>query len=358
MKAFVTGSTGLLGNNLVRLLLAQGHEVKALARSADKAERTLGDTSAEIVLGDMADVAGFAHEMAGCDALFHCAAYFREYYSAGEEDHWRILQKINIDGVVNILTAAEAQGVQKAVHVSSSGVIGINGDKPGNESTPPDPLTQKNLYFKSKVLAEKAVQDFLKTHQMPVVLILPGWMMGPNDAAPTDSGQMILDLVNGEMPGVFDGGTSVVDARDVAQAMIDAIEYGRSGERYIVGGRAQKLIDIAQTVSQLTGAKVPRTIPYPLVLAMAWASETKARLTNSETLMTVTGVRTLHTYLTVDSSKVQKELGITFRPLAETIQDEIEWYTANGQLPQSTNKQALGNNPKQNIKSNTLAKTS
>ena len=333
MKAFVTGSTGLLGNNLIRLLLAQGHEVKALARSPEKAKRTLGDTTAEVVLGDMGDIDAFAPEMAGCDVLFHCAAYFREYYSAGgEEDHWRTLQKINIDGVVEILTAAEKQGVKKAVHVSSSGVIGMIGDQPGNESTPPDPLTKQNLYFKSKVLAEEAVQAFLAEHDLPVVLILPGWMMGPYDAAPTDSGQMLIDLLHGNMPGIIDGGTSTVDARDVAQAMINSIAHGRSGERYIVGGKAQSLAKIAQTVNQLTGAKIPRNIPFPLVLAMAWASETKARLTNSDTLMTVNSVRTIHAKLTVDSSKAQRELSATFRPLHETIQDEITWFEANNYL--------------------------
>ena len=333
MKAFVTGSTGLLGSNLVRLLLAQGHKVKALARSAEKAERVFKDTAVEIVIGDMQDVAAFAPAMAGCDVLFHCAAYFREYY--GDGDHWPKLQKINIDGVREILQAAEAQGVHKAIHVSSSGVIGMKGDEPGDESTPPSSLVEHNLYFQSKVLAEEVVQEFIARHKMPVTMILPGWMMGPGDAAPTDSGQLILDLVHGDLPGVLDGGTSAVDARDVAQAMIVAVENGRSGERYIVGGRLATMENIAQTVADLTGAKVPRKIPYPIVWAMAWASEAKARLTNSETVLTVNGVRTLHASLTVNSTKAERELGATFRPLRETLTDEIRWFAANGYLKKS-----------------------
>ena len=333
MKAFVTGSTGLLGSNLVRLLLAQGHEVKALARSRQKAERVLGDTAAEIVIGDMQDVAGFAPAMAGCDVLYHCAAYFREYYNAG--DHWPLLQKINVDGVVEILTEAEKLGVQKAVHVSSSGVIGLRGNSPGNESTPPSPLARQNLYFKSKVLAEEAVAQFVKTHTLPVYLILPGWMMGPGDIAPTDSGQIVLDLLHGEMPAILDGGTSTVDVRDVAQAMIDVVENGRNGERYIVGGSAHTLQDIAETVAKLTGAQIPRRIPFAVALLVAWASETMARLRNSETVMTVNGVRTMNAFLTVDSSKAQRELGVTFRPLEETIADEIDWFATNGYVQSS-----------------------
>ena len=111
MKAFVTGSTGLLGNNLVRALLAQKHQVKALARSQRKAEQLLGDTAAEIVVGDMDDVAAFADELAGCDVLFHGAAFFREYFQPG--DHWATLKRINVDTVIESFEAAEAAPRQR-----------------------------------------------------------------------------------------------------------------------------------------------------------------------------------------------------------------------------------------------------
>jgi dihydroflavonol-4-reductase len=105
MKAFVTGATGLLGNNLVRELLGRGYEVKALVRSREKAEKLFGDLAIEYVVGDMEDVPAFAAELAGSDVLFHTAAYFREYYQPGE-DHWGKLKRINIDGTVEILNAA------------------------------------------------------------------------------------------------------------------------------------------------------------------------------------------------------------------------------------------------------------
>ena len=331
MKAFVTGATGLLGSNLVRLLLAQGHSVKALARSAEKAERTLGDTAAQIVVGDMQDVPAFAAEMVDCDVLFHCAAYFREYYNAGE--HWPLLQTINVDGVTQILEAAEQAGVKKAIHVSSSGVIGHENGRPGDETTPPNPIAYKNLYFKSKILAEEAVQNFLKTHQMPVVLILPGWMMGPGDAAPTDAGQLILDLVHGDLPGLVGGGNPIVDARDVAQGMINAVENGKSGERYIIGGVYHSIQEVAQMVHQLTGVSVPNwTIPYPLAMALAWTMETIARLRGTETVMTVNGLRTLREGMRLNSQKAEHALNLSFRPLATTLADKIEWFAQNGYL--------------------------
>ena len=122
MKAFVTGSTGLLGSNLVHALIDADYEVKALVRSTEKAQKILGHLDIEFVKGDMLNVDAFAAEVAGCDVLFHCAAYFREYYSSGE--HENLLEKINVDGTINILNAAEKQGVKKTIYVSSGGVIG------------------------------------------------------------------------------------------------------------------------------------------------------------------------------------------------------------------------------------------
>jgi dihydroflavonol-4-reductase len=99
------------------------------------------------------------------------------------------------------------------------------------------------------MLAEEAIQDFLKTHSLPVALILPGWMFGPYDAAPTDSGRLVLDFLAGKLPGIIEGGSTVVDARDVAQAMVAAVERGQSGRRYIVAGEFQSIENIVHTLS-------------------------------------------------------------------------------------------------------------
>src|SRR5918994_6485261 len=114
MKAFVTGATGLLGNNLVRALRAEGHDVRALVRSDTKARQLLGDTGAELVLGDMEDVPGFAETLAGCDVVFHTAAYFREYYASG--DHWPKLKAINVHGTLALAEAAHTRGVRRLIH--------------------------------------------------------------------------------------------------------------------------------------------------------------------------------------------------------------------------------------------------
>jgi dihydroflavonol-4-reductase len=330
MKAFVTGSTGLLGSNLVNILLAQGYQVKALARSEQKARKLLKDPRIEIVVGDMEDIDGFKAELKGVDVLFHVAAYFREYYDVG--DHWTKLQKINIDGTIKLLQEAEKAGVKKAIYVSSSGVIGNNPDgTPGDENTPPGEFAMQNLYFKSKVIAEEKIAEFLKTHTLPVVLILPTVMIGPQDAAPTVFGQVIINLMSRKLPMIPPGGMEFVDARDVAQAMVNAVERGKSGERYIVSGGFHSMSELAKAVEKASGVPAPRlNAPYAVMLLMARLAETTARITNTSSQLTVSGIQSLVSVRPHSNAKAKRELHATFRPFEESIRDEVNWYRENG----------------------------
>jgi dihydroflavonol-4-reductase len=330
MHTFVTGATGLLGGNLVRQLIAQGHTVTALARSREKAERHFAGLPVQWIQGDLRDVAGFAPALAGAEVLFHAGAYFREYFQPG--DHWETLQAINVTGTIELLTAAERHEVRKAIYVSSGGIIGTRGGgQPGNESAPLAGLAQRNLYFKSKVLAERAVDEFLRTHSLPVVLILPGWMFGPGDTAPTNSGQLVLDVLQRRLPGIPSGGNSIADARDVAAAMLAAMDRGASGDRYIVGGVYHTLETVFKTLQQVSGVPTPRLpIPYPMALAFAYASEFMARWQNKRAVASVEGVRSFNEPSRLDSGKAARELGVTFRPLAETLRDEVAWFRAHG----------------------------
>jgi dihydroflavonol-4-reductase len=327
MQAFVTGSTGLVGNNLVRALRTQGYHVKALARSRDKAQRVLGDTGAEIVLGDMDDVKAFGAALEGSDVLFHAAAYFREAFQPGK-DHWATLKRINIDNTLVLLDEAERRGIKQVIYVSSGGWVGEYPDgRPGDEDAPPDPIVRTDLYFRSKLESEQAIASWLATHPLSVVSILPGWIMGPGDVAPTSSGQIVLQLLARKMPALPAGGFSTVDVRDVVQGMIAAVDRGQRGRRYIVGGTFYTLHQLAQMISHLTGIAAPRlTLPYTMGLAYGWASQTVAHLLGRPAFATVSGIRAMHAGVRLSSARAEHELGITFRPIEDTLRDTIAWF--------------------------------
>ncbi|MCA9888079.1 MAG: SDR family oxidoreductase [Anaerolineae bacterium] len=333
---FVTGSTGLLGSNLVRLLVAEGHHVKAMARNVEKARRLLGDLDVEIVQGDMEDVDAIEPLLQGVDVLMHTAAYFREYYQPGE-NHWENLSRINIRGTVNLLTAAERQGVQKAIYVSSSTTIGAKVDgSPSDENTgATSGKMSLNAYARSKVVAEEGVAHWLRAHHMPVVLINPSWIWGPGDAAPTATGKIVLDFLRGDLPAIPSGGSSLVDARDVAQAMIAAVTHGRSGERYIINNAYYSLSDILAVLSDITGINKPRIyMPYALGMAYATVAEIVARITGNPPLATRSGLRTINIKIEYTSAKAAHELGHKPRSLEQTLRDEVQWFIDNGYVQQ------------------------
>ncbi|MBI1925489.1 SDR family oxidoreductase [Candidatus Poribacteria bacterium] len=326
MNAFVTGSTGFLGNHLVRLLVEQRHTVKVLARSTEKARQLFSGMDVTIVTGDMLDVEPFAVELEGCDLLFHIAVYSRNSHRLSH--HWKMLEAVNIKGTLRLLLEAEQRGVKKAIYVSAAAITGMKpGKVAGDETTPPHPIAMRNLYFKSKVLAEEAITRFLREQALPVVLILPGWMFGPRDMAPTPSGQLVLDYLARKIPGIIDGGACVVDVRDVAQAMILAVELGKSGERYIVGGPYASMEEILKTLEKVTGIPAPRLhIPYAVALTYAAVAEIYGTISGQPILVSRAGVQLLHAKIKHCSDKAVRELEIRFRPLEETLRDEVNWY--------------------------------
>jgi dihydroflavonol-4-reductase len=341
MKAFVTGSTGLLGNNLVRELLEHGFEVRALVRSRAKANTTFAGLNVEIIEGDMENVAGFAKSLEGCDVLFHTAAFFREYYEPG--DHWPMLKGINVDATIELLEAAERAGIKRAVHTSSSGTIGMkpNGEY-GDENTVIALEATSNLYFRSKIECDLAIQKFLETRQsrvdgLEVMTVLPGWMFGPGDAAPTNSGQLVLDFLARKLPGIIDGGTTTVDARDVAQGMRLAAQSGTNGEKYIVAGNFVSLEQIFLGLEKASGIPAPkRRLPNALVLTIAQVTGFYAHLTRTRPMMPVEGIKAMQAKTGVDSGKAMREFGLNFRPIETTLRDTVNWYRSNGYDPLQT----------------------
>lgn len=332
--AFVTGATGLLGNNLVRALLDQGYRVKALVRSRAKAEKQLhGLADVEFILGDMQDVAAFAQALAGCDVLFHTAAFFRDNYKGGS--HWAVLEQINVLGTAELIAQAYAQGVRRFVQTSS---IAVLDGPPGSlvDETHLRALENADDYYRSKILADRKVADFLLTHpDMFACFVLPGWMWGPGDSGPTSSGQTALDTVNRKIPGLVPGSFSVVDARDVALIQIAAAQHGRRGERYLAAGRHMTMATLIGLIGRLAAVPTPtRRVPLPLLYVIAGVQEVYARLTGKPVLLSLSTVRLLAREADrshFDAAKTLRELQVDFRPTEVTVADTLQWLKSNAQ---------------------------
>jgi dihydroflavonol-4-reductase len=330
-SAFVTGATGLLGNNLVRLLHSRGIAVRALVRSREKAEQLFGNLPVELVTGDLQDIPAFSEGLRGVDALFHTAAYFTESYKGGK--HWDRLYRINVRGTEDLLSYAYSAGIRRIVHTSSVGVLNgtsgalVNPEMRRDERTP-------NEYFRSKILSDRRVERFLGDHaEVTACTIFPGWMFGPGDAAPTSSGQLVLDFLARKLPGIVPATFSVVDARDVADAMYGAALLGRRGERYIVAGRSMTMSEIFQALERVSGVPRPtRLIPMPLLFALASVNEVYSRFTGrpiSPSMATARLVAMQRKPVSFDQVKTQRELRIDFRSVSETFKDVIAWYREN-----------------------------
>jgi dihydroflavonol-4-reductase len=335
-RALVTGATGLLGGAIVRQLLADGcEEVRALVRDRDRAARLLPtDGRVRAVQGDVTDVAGFRDELDGVDAVLHTAAYFREYYEPGNDPE--LLRRTNVDAVRDLLEASVRAQVPVVVHTSSSGTLGRPADgSPAAEDTPPPTFGAKgNLYFQSKVHSEEAVRAFCARHELRVPIVLPGWMWGPGDAAPTDAGRLFLTAARGELSAIPRAGNHVVDARDVARACVRAAVAGVGERRYIVAGEWHSLTEICGEIARLRAIRAPRVVPARVALFMAGVFELQGALLRRRPLATRTGVRTItkDADMRVSSARAQRELGATFRPLAQTLADEAAWYREHGYL--------------------------
>ncbi|QLF91681.1 SDR family oxidoreductase [Pseudomonas sp. ABC1] len=330
--AFVTGATGLLGNNTVRALLQRQIKVKALVRSPQKARQQFGDLPVEWIQGDLLDVDAFSHHLNGCDALFHTAAYFRDSYKGGK--HWQILHDTNVLGTERLLQAAYDAGIRRAVHVSSIAVLkGERGELIDESMSRPEEGADD--YYRSKILSEQKVREFLASHpDMFVAMVLPGWMFGPGDIGPTSSGQFLLDFINQKLPGVLPGSFSVVDARDVAEHQIAAITHGRSGERYLAAGMHMDMSSIFKALSLVSGVPAPeRKVPLFMLRLIALFYEGYHRLTRKPVLISTSTVKLMgeerdRTHFSHEKS--QRELGCQFRPVEMTLLDTLQWYRQHG----------------------------
>jgi len=325
MKVFITGATGFIGASMVRELLKEGHTVRALARPGSD-RRNLAGLDVEVWEGDLGNRQSLARGVAGCDWLFHAAADYRLWTK-----NPGLMYDSNVGGTRNVMEAALAAGVSRAVYTSSVGTLGNPGDgTPGSESTPVTLADMVGHYKKSKFLAEREAESFV-ARGLPLVIVNPSTPVGGHDIKPTPTGKIIVDFLNCRMPAYLDTGLNIIDVVDCARGHLLAARHGRIGEKYILGCENLTLRRIFLLLEEITGMPAPKVrLPYAPILLAAYCNEALSRLTGREPLIPLAGVQMARKFMFFDSSKAVRELGLPQSPVREALRRAVEWFRANG----------------------------
>lgn len=321
MKAFVTGATGFIGASIVRELLKDGSEVRVLARPGSD-RRNLEGLDIEIWEGDLSDRGSLIRGLTGCSTLFHAAADYRLWTRSPAS-----MYEVNVGGTRTVLAAALAAGVEKVVYTSSVGTLGNPGDgTPGNERTPVDFSQMVGDYKKSKFLAERAAEEFLK-QGLPLVIVNPSTPVGPRDIKPTPTGKIIVEFLNRKMPAYLDTGLNLIDVETCARGHILAAQRGKVGEKYILGNENLTLAAIFGMLSELTGLAAPRVkLPYHPILWAAYLNQALSALTGKEPLIPLAGVQMARKFMFFDPGKAVAELGLPLTPVRESLEQAVAWF--------------------------------
>jgi nucleoside-diphosphate-sugar epimerase len=322
MKALVTGATGMLGSFLVEALLEEGHEVKALARRSSDLSPLRG-LDAEVVFGDLAQPESLRAAVADTDTIFHVAARMNDW------GPWEIFYRENVEGTRHLLDLALERRVERFVHVSSTGVTGLDAVLDADESAP---YRAEGHYEESKVASEELVLDYL-SKGLPVAVVRPCWTLGPR--ARRHIPMMIEYLQKGQLVVTGSGRNqlSFVDPRDAVAAMVLAAKRPQAvGQIYHVtnGSREETQLDLFRILAEELGVRPPRVhVPFALSYAVGWISEKWALAFRWEDAPMLTPVRVKFVGLarTFDISKAHRELGYEPRySLRESLRDAVAWY--------------------------------
>lgn len=340
MTSFVTGATGFVGGHLARLLLERGEEVRCLARRESRREavEALAAAGAEIAWGDLRDPASLAPAVAGCRTVYHCAADYR--FSVRDP---REIYAANVDGTRNVLAAAAAAGVERAVYTSSVGALGLRRDgTPADEDTPVTLAGMVGHYKRSKFLAERAAEEAAAAG-LPVVIVNPSTPVGEGDAKPTPTGAMIVDFLRRRMPAYVDTGLNLIDVRDVARGHLLAAERGVPGRRYILGCANLTLAEIFALLARATGIAAPRLrLPHLVPLAAAAVDEGVSRLLGRVPRLSLEAVRLARHRMFFDSRRAVAELGLPQSPVEAALARAVAWYRDHGYAPAGATAGAAG----------------
>ena len=326
MKAFVTGATGFVGSHVATVLAEQGAELRLLVRTGSDPKNIQG-LNADRVIGDLCEPESIDRAMAGCDVVFHVAADYRLWVRDPAQ-----MYRANVEGTRTILQAALKNRVRRVVYTSSVATMGFTvKNNPVDESSPVSLENMIGHYKRSKYMAEE-VALAAGRDGIDVVVVNPSTPVGEQDIKPTPTGRIVVDFLKKKFPAYVDTGLNLVDVRECARGHLAALEKGRSGERYILGGENLTLKQILDKLAAITGLPSPRVrLPYAVALASGVVDTVVTGVVlRREPRVTLDAVRMGRKKMFVSSAKAERELGWKAVPVDAALRRAVQWFNDNG----------------------------
>ncbi len=277
--------------------------------------------------GDLRDGDSVRRALRGSKEVYHVAADYRFWAPEPQE-----IYDSNVEGTRILLDASFGSDIDRFIHTSTVGTIGLGEQPvPGDESSPIDPGQFTSHYKKSKLQAENLALQYA-AKGLPVVIVNPSTPIGPWDRKPTPTGKIIVDFMTGRLPAYVETGLNFIHVADVAQGHLLAAERGRVGERYILGHQNLKMIDFLKILSALTGRKPPAIrVPYAVSWVTGWVSTAYAtRVSRKPPSVPLEAVKMAKRFMFFDSTKAVRELGLPQTSVEAAAADALKWFSQNG----------------------------
>jgi len=326
-KVLVTGASGFIGSAVAHKLVEAGFSVRALVRSASPRTH-LADLDLEFFEGDVRDRKSLDHALAGIRYVFHAAADYRLWARDPRE-----VFATNVEGTRNLMEAAMHAAVERVVYTSSVATIAL---RPGGVADETIPLREEEgigAYKRSKIAAERLVESMVIERGLAAVIVNPSAPIGPRDVRPTPTGRIILEAIKGHIPAFVDTGLNLAHVDDVAGGHLAALRYGKTGERYILGGQNVLFSQMLKDIASIVGRRAPwLRLPGRALIPVAFAAEAAAAITGREPFITLDGLYMARHRMFFASAKAERELSYHSRPYIEGIQDAVRWFRAAGYL--------------------------
>jgi dihydroflavonol-4-reductase len=324
VTTLVTGAAGFLGSHVARQLVARGDSVRVLMRPTST-NRAISDLPLEYVTGDLRDAASLDRAMKGAKRVFHVAADYRLWAKQPRD-----IYDSNVGGTKNLLEATKRAGVEQLIYTSTVATIAVDRPALPNEFTDAKLEEMVGHYKRSKWMAEQEVLQAAK-NGLPAIVVMPTTPVGPWDWKPTPTGKIILDFLNGKMPGYVETGLNFVGVEECANGHLLVAEQGKVGERYLLGAENLTLKGLLDLLAEITGLKAPKwKIPHGMALGVAYVESAFARLLGKEPQIPVEGVKIAQHMMFVDASRAKRELGFQPGPVRSALERAVRWYGANG----------------------------